>query len=216
MEGGKSIPMALFIPLLVIALMAGGAGGYFWAKSNVKEKACAPCPKTTTDTSTEVTSSPTPTSTAIDTSSWKLYDNTKYNYTFRYPQSWGVIDYLYDSLTKSKKDQYKLVLIDDQAIAANALKYASEIPTPTLGFFALDEMPTSYGDLAYEEGTATIDNVTAKKIIYTEPSLLDDTYTTNLYFEKNGQAYSIIYMNNDETGAHPAIIDEIIKTFKFK
>jgi hypothetical protein len=219
MEGGKTVSLALFIPVLILSLIFGGVGGYYYFKSTTKEKACAPCPKTSSSSEPTTTStvSPSPTASSIDTSDWKIYDNTKYNYVFRYPASWGVIDYLYDSMTKTKRDQYKIVYLDYNEIPANSLKYASEIPAPLLALIALDEMPTSFGDAgSYVESSITIDKINAKKIISTEPSLLDGTYQTNIYFEKNGQAYSIVYTNDDDTGAHSTVIDEIINTFTFK
>lgn len=83
MKNGFAI-LGIIIGLVIGAFVVGGAA-YLYNRSNQSTS-------TTTQTTTPSSSTPS-SSTQTDTSTWKLYDNTKYAYSVKYPSDWKVQAY---------------------------------------------------------------------------------------------------------------------------
>jgi uncharacterized protein (UPF0333 family) len=96
-----------FVPLLIIIIVAMVAGGgiYYYSKQEVKTTE----PEVTTPTNTQATT--TASSSATDAKDWKTYTNSKYGFSFNYPEKFeikndGPTGFKYGDITMS----YQVVL----------------------------------------------------------------------------------------------------------
>ncbi len=77
----------VWIVLVVVVLAV--AGGVLFVVS--RDNDTANVANSNSNTSI-VNSSPTNANTGLDTATWKTYSNTAYNYSFRYPEEWTLVD----------------------------------------------------------------------------------------------------------------------------
>lgn len=150
----------------------------------------------------------------------KTYLNKYYNYSFIYPAAFSLIDYLYDAQTKQKIEYGKIVVVDKKAIAENALKNESEIPP---SYFMVSVSSEQFGLSSISSGLTNGEKIQdvivggekAWKVVYTEPSLMTDTYSTSIYVNHGDYGYIISWQNSDSAGTHDVEIDAIVKSLQF-
>ncbi len=216
----KGLPAVWVTILIILSLAAGAAGGYYYFKYKNNKTNNSNTAVTTTPTSTNTlpsasgTVSVTSTASADATADWKTYTNTKYNYTFKYPQSWGLIDYLYNSNTKQQVDKFDFVNLNNEAIAENS------VPIGDYGIFfriaAISSIPTDNGPKeSYKQSSINFNGITGTKLIFTAPSAIDGSFGTTIYFTHNNQSFAINWNNDNQDGAHNNNFDTILSTFKF-
>ena len=150
----------------------------------------------------------------------KTYTNKYYNYSFIYPAADSLIDYLYDVQTSSKIEYGKIVVVDKKAIAENALKNESEI-SPS--YFMVSASSEQFGLSSISSGLSNGEKIQdvvvgdekGWKVVYTEPSLMFETYSSSIFVNHGSYGYSISWENSDSAGTHDAEIDAIVKSFQF-
>jgi hypothetical protein len=223
---GLASVWAVLITVIVMLGLAGG-GYYYWHSKTVKDK--SDLNKKITDLTVELatlkkasTASTAATSATTSESGLKTYTNTTYGYLFKYPTADSLIDYLYDGQAGTKIEYGKIVMVDKNAIAENALKSESEISNryfmvtvQTDHEFGLSELTSNMGDMGGVLTDTTVDGVAAWKIHYTQPNIMSETYNTSIYVNHGGYGITLDIKNSDSAGTHDAAIDAIIASFKW-
>lgn len=150
---------------------------------------------------------------------WKIYSNDQYGYEISMPNNFSVVDDCYDSVTGKRKDyqeRAKWLVIIDRNLYDNFPYCDSDFPQMEIVIRVFDNdidinKKMEYSDTDIEDEVKIGNNVWARQIM-TEKSEFDETYTTNLYLNKDGKGYFISIENTDGNGSHDEIIDEIIET----
>lgn len=221
-KNGLASIWAVLITVLIMLGLAGG-GYYYWHSKTVKDKAVLD--KKITDLTAEVAalkkSETSTTSSATSESGLKTYTNTTYGYSFKYPATDYLIDYLYSVQTGTKIDYGKIVMVDKKVIAENALKSESEVSnqyfmvTADTPQFTLEELTSGMADLGGVLTDVTVDGTAAWKIHYTQPNIMSETYNTSIYVNHGGYGITLDIKNSDSAGTHDAAIDAMIASFKW-
>lgn len=220
----KKFPV-IWAVIITVVVTAGAAAGayYYWSKKVAGEK------KSMQSQIDTLTAEVTALKKAAEDSAKKAaeeassglqtYTNTKYGYEFQYPKGYGLIDYLYDSQTGTKVDQYKIVVVDKNTLPENYLKYATEMPN---AYFAVTVTDEAYSKETVESNAGgdavkdvTIDGVTGWKVVGSTPSVLDESYSTHIYVNHGGYGFDIWWTNSDASGTHDTAIDNIVKSFEW-
>lgn len=217
-KNGMATIWTILITFLIMAGLAGG--GYYYLSGKHK--------KDTDDLKNQINTlkaqltelKKTAPAASSTESGLKTYTNKYYNYSFKYPAADSLIDYLYDAQTSSKIEYGKIVVVDKKAIAENALKNESEIPP---SYFMVSASSEQFGLSSISSGLSngeTIQDVIIGgeqgwKIVYIEPSLMFETYSTSLFVNHGSYGYSFSWENSDSAGTHDAEIDAIVKSFQF-
>ncbi len=220
-QRGMAAVWAVLITAIIISGLAGG-GYYYLSQKNSKEKKdlesqINALKKEIEDVKKAASSASSESSSALST-----YNNRWYGYSFQYPKTFSLIDYLYDGATGEKVEYGKIVVVDKKAIAENALKTESDMTTPYFMIsvvvehqFTLSELSLGLEESGGELSDTTVDGETAWKIVYTEPSIMDESYSTGIYFNHSGYGYSISWKNSAAAGTHDKEIDAMVTSFKF-
>lgn len=220
---------SIWAVLVTVVIMLGlvGGGGYYWQTKTVKDKAdlskkIADLEKELDDLKETENTAKSATSKTTSESSLKTYTNKTYGYLFKYPANFSLIDYLYDTQTAQKVEYGKIVVVDKKAIAENALKNQSEIATPYFMVsaqsdlqFGLSELTSGLADSGGELSDVTVDGVAGWKIHCTQPSIMDETYSTSIYVNHGDFGITLSWKNSDAAGSHDTEIDTIVKSFKW-
>lgn len=219
---GLATIWTILITFLIMAGLAGG-GYYYLSEKHKKDKDDLTNQINTLTTQLEeLKKAATAASTAdsLTESGLKTYLNKYYNYSFKYPAAFSLIDYLYDARTESKIEYGKIVVVDKEAIAENALKNESEIPP---SYFMVSASSEQFGlssiSSELSNGEAIQDVVVGGengwKVVYTEPSLMFESYSTSIFVNYGSYGYIISWENSDSAGTHDVEIDAIVESFQF-
>jgi len=226
---------AIWAVLITVIIMLGLAGGGYYYLSSKHGKDKAALEKSITElkstlealkkaaaSSAATKSSSATSATSSTSSSLKTYTNQTYGYQFQYPIAFSLIDYLYDGQSGQKIEYGKIVVVDKKAIAENALKSESEISNPYLMVtaqsdhqFGLSELSSGLAEMGGELSDTTVDGVDAWKVHYTEPNIMDESYSTSIYVNHGIYGLTISWKNSNAAGTHDAEIDAIVASFKW-
>jgi hypothetical protein len=217
-KNGMATIWTILITFLIMAGLAGG--GYYYLSGKQK--------KDTDDLKNQINTltaqlaelkKAAPAATSTD-SELKTYLNKYYNYSFKYPATDSLIDYLYDTQTNSKIEYGKFVVVDKKAIAENALRNQSEFP---MSYLIISASSEQFGLSSISSGLSNGEKIQdvvvggekGWKIVFTEPSALDGSYSTSIYVNHGSYGYTISWKNDDASGSHDPAIDAIVTSFQF-
>lgn len=208
----------ILITFLVMAGLAGG-GYYYLSGKHKKDTDDLKNQINTLKAQLEELKKAAPAESSTE-SGLKTYINKYYNYSFKYPAAYSLIDYLYDARTSSKIEYGKIVVVDKKAIAENALKNESEIPP---SYFMVSASSEQFGLSSISSGLSNGEEIQdvvvggekGWKVVYTEPSLMFETYSTSIFVNHGSYGYTISWENSDSAGTHDTEIDAIVKSFQF-
>jgi len=222
----KKFP-TIWAVVITVVLVAGAAAGayYYWSKKVADDKKSmqsqvdtltaevASLKKAAEDSATKAAKE--------EASGLKTYTNETYGYLFKYPAADSLIDYLYSAQTGTKIEYGKIVMVDKNAIAENALKSESEVlnqyfmVTADTHQFTLEELTSSVADMGGVLTDVTVDGTAAWKIHYTQPNIMSETYNTSIYVNHGGYGITLDIKNSDSAGTHDAAVDAIVASFKW-
>lgn len=214
----SSIITAVLITLL-ICLIGGGIGMYFIAQKYQRD---------ITDLQVESdnlkkSSTSTSNGNELDTSNWATYTNTEYGYSFKYPTGYGILDQCYNMQTEKLqdfKDKKSLVVVDKNKISEKAIPCESDYVQQFFTVFGA-KSPIDLTDAknVTEDNMVvsdkTIDSEKGVLRISKKPTMLDDSYYSEILVNHNNTGITINWENTDVKGTHDSIIDRIVETFKF-
>lgn len=217
----------IWIVIITVVIMAGLAvGGYYFLNTKyTKDK--NDLNKQIEDlnsklkTTTSENSSDTSSSSSISSStsnSLTTYTNNTYGYSFQYPSGYQLIDYLYNSQTGEQIQKGVYAIVNKDRVPDNSYRANSEMSTQ---YFMITVVDVEFGLSQITDGQGetltdvTIAGVKGWKVVQNEPSLLDDTYSTAIYFNHGGKGYQISWKNSDAQGTHDAEIDAMVSSFRF-
>lgn len=207
----------ILIILFVVGLIAlSSLGTYFIVKSQVKPQ--APASSSSPVSSSSVQASPTP-SVIDETANWKTYTNTKYNYSFKYPQDW---------ILQNKQLDIENGMIDNIEFIKNGqnrlLEFSAYQNSTSFGSTAKGYLQY-YQNMANEntEGPAMIVTSNNKKINNNingfQLSIGGADVTKKIVFDDNGKLFvispNIMAMSPKEQSENEKTVDQILSTFKF-
>lgn len=219
-QKGISTLTGILIVLLVAVIASAGIWYYFNYYLNPDiEKSSSGAQITIPEKKSEEAAGETTTNKTAD---WKTYTNTEYGYSFKYPKSFYVVDDCYDATKKTRvdyEDKKWLVFVDKKPFESDFPYCFSDFPQPYLVIRAFNQ-PI---DLALQKEASTTDlesEVTVAsqkrlKIILTEPSDFDGSYSTVIHLNYKNKGYTISWGNSDNKDTHDSTIDTIVSTFKF-
>lgn len=223
-KNGMATVWTILITFLVMAGLAGGGYYYLSGKQkkdtdDLKNQISALTVQLETLKKAAPAATTTPTTT---TSALKTYTNETYGYSFMYPGTFSLIDYLYSVSTGTKIEYGKIVVVDKKAIAENALKSESEISNPYFmvsvesdHLFGLSEISSDLTELGGTLTDVTVDGEKAWKIHYSKPNIMTETYETTIYVNHGANGYILSWKNSDSAGTHDSEVDAIVKSFKW-
>lgn len=215
---------------VAVCLVLAGAGYYYLNSKYKKEKAnlndsvtkltveLNALKKAAASTSSTASSSQT---TASNSSDLLTYTNNTYGYQFQYPKNLNLIDYLYNVSTGAKESYGKIVVLSPDSLPENSLKSESEIApayfmvTAEDQQYGLSELSSNISDGSGTLTDVTVDRTPGWKIVYTQPSLMFETYSTSIYVNHGSYGIAITWKNSDAAGTHNAAIDAIVASFKW-
>lgn len=206
-----STPSKSKLPLILglIILLVVSAGILLAKSGGIPRLVAKPTP---TPVPTQI---PTPTPTVDPTSDWKTYTNTKYNYSIKYPVEWFIYDKgTYWPSEKIYKNKQEIVFVSPQQ---------REDLTP--GGFSLMNSLLIRGDLGafiesdidkniYKTEQTTLGVLPVTKVVsIAQPAM--GGLETHYNFSYKGKNYEIAFPNDDLSGTHNPVFDQILSTFRF-
>ena len=220
MQKGQA-PILILVGILIIAV-AGGAY-YLGTFKNVKLQSQNPVV-----TSIQVSASPVSSSTFVasstpissdETANWKIYINSQFGFSVKYPPSWILHEYSVDKT-------YRLVSI----VITNKEKdiNLSSDGNPKIGFVI--EINTSLHDkkifersgedkapnfVGFNYQQTTMLALPAAKAYTTYSDMIPDIGISWLYFNKDSHGWLLGWPNTDFKGHYVSVYDQILSTFKF-
>jgi len=200
--------LRLIIDLLVLVLLILGITGYLvYQNYQLKQEIVQKQPTSTS--LPEVTKQPeTPNAIPNEelTTNWKTYSNTKYNFTFKYPNGWKY----QENYSKTQKT------IDYLQITLAKSEYFNPIPKGNPMIIITVTETTDRDKLSVYQNTevietTTVGGVTAEERRHKTPTV-DSKYIT---FFKNNNAYDLESRMHNQNEEHQEIFNQIVLSFKF-
>lgn len=138
----------------------------------------------------------------IDTSNWKTYKDSQYNFSIQYPSTWYA-------------DKHgDVIYIDANPIPSMALTHG--IPTSLSIFIQpaskAEEIKSNENIQVYD---TTVAGNKGLKIVSIQPSNVDGSFGTTYNVTNQAFNYMLSFQNKDVQGKHNATFDQIVSTFKF-
>ena len=111
------------------------------------------------------------------------------------------------------------MIIEDENMGEKFPGCDSDYSQPYLSIVVLDEKidldEQKAGSTTDIESEVKVAGQTWLKLILTEASEMDGSFSTILHTNYNNKGYTISWKDSDAKGTHDATVDEIVKTFKF-
>jgi len=151
----------------------------------------------------------------------KTYVSTEYGYSFNYPSSFSLVDWLWDGQNNKKVPQKgKVVWISKTALSDDAIPLNAG---PISQYFSVTVEEDNITGLSALRGDGTgvlvtdytIAGVQGWKVMRTTAEEYSGNFTTSYYVNHNNNVYSLQIVNSDASGTHDAEIDIIVESFKF-
>lgn len=219
----RAIATLWLVVCIAILIIGVATSGYFFFKNRSERK------KDQTDstlTKTEEQSGETIQETIppeeispVTGSSLLTYQSTNYSYSFKYPASFSIVDWLWDRQSSQRLPTYgKTVWVDKNQLSEQAIPAESD---PSSHYFAVNVIDRECGlseisgeGIEIEEITFLGQNAWKTRVV--DASLMMDTqYRTTIYINRSSKCYALEAINSDATGTHDPEVDEMIGSFEF-
>lgn len=124
-HGFETIWLVTFIAL-ILALIVGTLGGYYYSQKNAQK--ITSTPTVTSTTSTPSLSATSSSQVADPTLNWKIYTNSVDKYSMKYPKDWVVKeDEGSTKIQNSSADSYIAITITDKQSSQTLLEYLKSV-----------------------------------------------------------------------------------------
>ena len=147
------------------------------------------------------------------------YTSTAYGYSFRYPKTYSLVDWLWNGLTNSREPQNgKVVWVSKTALSEKAILMDADPVSQYLSFTVSDQLCKA-GDLAWED--IKLEEIKFLGYDAWKTTVTDNTnhfggnYESSINVNKGSKCYRILWVNNDASGTHDLDIDPIVDSFRF-
>jgi hypothetical protein len=211
----------------IVLLLLGTVGGYYLGHSRGKtESTVTPTQTTSTVTPTTVSTAPTATD---ETATWKTYTNTKYGYSFKYPESnqapenEGI-----DGTPATNVSQVLHIYLTEGTAQTNdltAIRFSAYPLSTSDKKLSLADLVKSISHEAYTTSEVKVGNETAIKVNYTTGGynilnnagqvVIGSSGSDVRFIKHNDTIYLIEPNENGTKTGNPTLADQILSTFKF-
>ncbi len=147
------------------------------------------------------------------------YTSTKYGYSFEYPSSYSLVDWLWDGQNNARVPQEgKIVWVDKEKLGDNAILMDAD---PIFGYIDITVSDDQCGLSQLKGEGIKIEDTTFlgikgwKTTVTDATNVMGGNYTSGIHINKGNYCYNIYWVNTDASGTHDAEIDTIVESFKF-
>ena len=169
--------------------------------------------------SNSTTTSTTSNNKAGDVLKTYTYTSTKYGYSFKYPSTYSLVDWLWDGQNKKKVPQEgKIVWVDKEKLGDNAILMDAD---PIFGYIDITVSDDQCGLSQLKGEGIKIEDTTFlgikgwKTTVTDATNVMGGNYTSGIHINKGNYCYNIYWVNTDASGTHDTEIDTIVESFKF-
>lgn len=175
-----------------------------------------------------LTPSPTPTPTPNPTGDWKIYTNTQYKYSFKYPADWvgaglqpGSAPFPIDSEADSVLQSVEFYPNGLEGAVIKYPRFAVEVDDPvtnqSLGSYSdwINELRESQFYKVTNESQQLISgvNVISLEGPYTQGNII--TYHKNYFAKSPDNKFFVLITDDEKDQKNATLFDQILSTFKF-
>ena len=154
-----------------------------------------------------------------DVTKTSTYTSAKYGYSFKYPSTYSLVDWLWDGQNKKKVPQDgKIVWVDKEKPGDNAILMDAD---PIFGYLSISVaedlcgLSQLKGDGIKIEDTTFLGIKGWKTTVTDNTNIMGGNYTSGIHVNKGDYCYNISWVNSDSFGTHDAEVDTLVKSFKF-
>lgn len=147
------------------------------------------------------------------------YTSTTYGYSFRYPKTYSLVDWLWNGLTNARVPQNgKVVWVSKTALSEKAIPMDADPVSQYLSFTVSDQLCKA-SDLAWEaiklEEIKFLGYDAWKTTVTDNTNYFGGNYESAIVVNKGSKCYRILWVNTDASGNHDSDIDPIVESFRF-
>jgi len=226
----KGISSILAVCLTVVIMLGVAAGGWYclnnkWQNDkktdndriSALQKEIADLKKAASESAASEPNTNTGTGTATAESNLLTYTSAKYGYSFQYPKTFSLVDWMWNGQSSVRVPQSgKVVWVSKTALSERAIPMDAD---PISQYFSVSVSDQLCGLSQLSGDGITVSDVkfltlNAWKTNVTDPSnMMGGQYETAYHVNKGNYCYNLTWVNSDAAGTHDSEVDAMVASF---